>query len=256
MKKIIASILLAAMLLVAGCGNASGIKAMEDLNGKTIAVPSGTATEELVATQVADATYAYYGSAQECVQAVADGHADAAAYDKPVMQNIASQTDGVKLLDDVISEDNYAYAVHINNAELKTQIDEFLNEIKANGVYEEMTDRWFPENGTPGDMPVIEPGSGNGILYFGTSTVVPPFSYLDANGNYAGFDIEFAQRLAQKLGRQLEIVDMEYGSLVPEVMAQNINMAGACLTVTEEISQLVSLSTPYLSGGVALVIAK
>lgn len=254
MKKTIAILLLAAVFLIAGCSG-SGIKTTEDLNGKTIAVPSGTTTEQTVSAIVSDATYAHYGSAKDCVQAVLDGEADAAAFDEPIMKSIVSQTSGVRILDELLTEDNYGYAVHGNNRDLQTAINDLLTEISGNGVFDEMEKRWFPESGAPGEMPDFETVNENGMLYFGTSTVTSPFAFIDASGNYAGFDVEFAYRLAQAMGRELVIVDLEYGSLIPQVMAQDVNMAGACLTITEG-DQRVAFSNPYMSGGIAVVVAK
>ena len=55
------------------------------------------------------------------------------------------------------------------------------------------------------------------MLKFGTAAVTEPFSYQDASGKVVGFDIDLAYRVADKLGYQIEVVNMPFGDLIPSV---------------------------------------
>ena len=60
--------------------------------GKTFAVLTGTAGDQIVLKRLPDAKFEYYNSIIECSLAVAEGKADAAAYDKPILKNIAAKS--------------------------------------------------------------------------------------------------------------------------------------------------------------------
>jgi polar amino acid transport system substrate-binding protein len=130
----------------------------------TIAVPTGTVADQFVLDRFPDAEIVYFNSVLDCALAVKDGKAAAAAYDKPILKNIASKQDGLIVLDELLIDDEYGFAVKIENQQLKKAIDETLTEIKANGTYNEMQTRWFPEKGTLGPMPAIESMPTNGVL--------------------------------------------------------------------------------------------
>lgn len=233
------------------------IEKIADLAGKTVAVPKGSIADELVKSKVADAKFVYFDSAQECVDAINAGKADAAAYDEPIIKSLLAANDNIRLLEEMVTTDNYGYAVALDNADLKKAADKLLAELKKDGTYDEMIDRWLPEKGITGDMPEIKSKETEGKLVFATAAVTAPFSYLDATGkNYLGFDIEFAYRLAASLDKELEIVNVDFADLLEYVSKGKADIAGACITITDERAKLVSFTNSYYKGGIAVVVAK
>jgi len=73
--------------------------------GKTFAVPTGTAADKFVLQRFPDAQLKYFNSVLDCALAVKDGKADAAIYDKPVLQNIAAKNDGLIVLSELLVDD-------------------------------------------------------------------------------------------------------------------------------------------------------
>ena len=67
-----------------------------------------------------------------------------------------------------------------------------------------------------------------GKLVVATNAYFPPFEYKDANGKIVGWDMDIAKALADKLGVELVIEDMEFDSvlLAPGVNKAHIAMAG------------------------------
>ncbi len=224
------------------------------LAGKTFAVPTGTMADQMVLKRFPDAKIEYYNSTLDCSLAVKDGKADAAAYDKPILMNIAGKNPGLVVLPEVIVDDNYGFAVRLDDIVLKDSIDKTLAVLKANGTYEAMNKRWFPASGEPGPMPVIESDGRNEELRFGTAAVTEPMSYYDANKQVVGFDVEFAAHIARTLGKKLVIVDMEFGAMIPALIAGKVDMVGAGLSITAERAKSVLFSEPYYLGGLAAIV--
>lgn len=92
-------------------------------------------------------------------------------------------------------------------------------------------------------------------LVMGTNAAFPPYEFVDDNGKIVGIDAEVAQALADKLGMELEIKDMEFNSLIPAVQSGSIDVALAGMTVTEERSEKVNFSDSYAKG-IQVIIVK
>lgn len=252
------SILLGAAAIVisvmTGCSTEQKtIEKLTDLAGAEFAVPTGTVADQLVQAVITDAKFQYYNSVLDSAMAVKAGRADAAAYDEPILRNIAARNPGLVVLPDRITIDEYGFAVRLGDANLKAAIDAEVSELRANGGYEEMLGRWLPDVGEPAPMPEILEGSGE-VLRFGTAAITEPFSFYDAERDVVGFDIEIARRVAARLGRRLEIVDMEFGSMIPALIAGKVDFIGACITITEERAKSVLFSDSYYTGGISALV--
>jgi polar amino acid transport system substrate-binding protein len=250
---LVIAFLLVGALSVLGCGG-KAVTDISQLADKTFAVPSGTVADKLVLSKLPGAKFLYVDTALAACLAVKDGKADAAAYDEPILKNIAAKNDGLLVLPQMITNDDYGFAVALDNADLKSTVDAVVQDLKSKGTYDEMLKRWLPEHGDPAAMPAITLDGANGTLKFGTAAVTEPFSFLDASKNVVGFDIELASHVAQKLGKKLEIVNMDFGQMIPALQAGQVDMIGACITITAERSQLVLFSAPYYKGGIAALV--
>ncbi|MFO7722271.1 MAG: transporter substrate-binding domain-containing protein, partial [Bacteroidales bacterium] len=244
------------LLLFFQCGRkVKEFTTLADLEGgRLFAVPTGTVADQFVLQRFPDARLIYFNSVYDCALAVQQGKADAAVYDMPVLKNIAGKNPGLMVIDEVMVPDNYGFAVELDNTELKGAIDATLSEMRSTGLYDEMLKRWLPDQGLPGPMPDFENNKAEEKLLFATAAVTEPMSYIDSNHQIIGFDIEFAQRIANRLNRRLEILNMEFGAMLPALISGKVDMIGAGLSITEERAKSVLFSESYYKGGlVALV---
>lgn len=229
------------------------IKTSADLVGKEFAVPTGTITDKLVTSVFPDARFQYYNSAMDAALAVRTGKVDAAAYDEPVLRNIAARNPGLKVLPERITTDQYGFAVRLGEQALKDAIDAEVTALRESGGYDDMVKRWLPEKGAPAPMPSIPTGTGE-VLRFGTAAVNEPFSFRDGSRAVVGLDVEIASRVAARLGRKLEIVDMEFGAMIPALIAGKVDIIGACITITPERAKSVLFSNAYYTGGISALV--
>ena len=94
----------------------------------------------------------------------------------------------------------------------------------------------------------------DGVLTMGTNAAFPPYEYYEEQ-KIVGIDAEIAGAIAEKLGLTLEIVDMDFGSIITSVQTGKIDIGAAGMTVTEERLQNVNFTDTY-STGVQVVIVK
>ena len=178
--------------ILAGCSQRAKIHAIAELDGKEIAVPTGTAADQLLLTKYPTVKFSYYNTILDAALAVKAGKADATAYDEPILRNIAAKTPGLRVLPEPITTDDYGFAVRLGDTELKAAIDGVVSEMRANGDYDAMISRWLPKTGHPAPMPQIATAEGP-VLRFGTASVTEPFSFVDGSQQVVGVDIEIAQ---------------------------------------------------------------
>jgi polar amino acid transport system substrate-binding protein len=242
------------LFLIQSCTERKSVGSLQELGESEFAVPSGTVADQLVLSRFPQARFQYFNNVLDACLAVKSGKVTAAAYDEPTLRNIAAKIPGLKVLPDMITVDQYGYAVALGDTTLKAAIDQVLAELRSNGGYEEMRMRWLPERGAPAPMPSFSFEGTNGVLRFGTASVTEPFSFIDASQKVVGMDIEIASRVAQKLGKSLEVVDMDFGAMIPALISGKVDMIGACITITEERAKNVLFSEPYYSGGIAAIV--
>ncbi|MDZ7765738.1 MAG: transporter substrate-binding domain-containing protein [Melioribacteraceae bacterium] len=250
-KKIVIMIFTVSLLAVLNsCGERQKISKLSELSGKEFAVPTGTVADDLVRSKFPNAQFKYFNSVLDACMAVQGSKADAAAYDEPILKNIAAKNPGLRVLPEMITTDNYGFAVRLEDKELKNVIDNVVRELKSSGKYDEMMNRWLPEQGEPAPMPEIETGE-DGVLKFGTAAITEPFSFVDGSRDVVGLDIEIALLVAKQLNKKLEIVNMDFGAMIPALAAEKVDMIGACITITKERAEKVLFSEPYYVGGIA-----
>lgn len=101
-----------------------------------------------------------------------------------------------------------------------------------------------------------EPVAGTaGKLVMATNASFPPYEFKGDSGEIEGIDAEIAAAIAEKLGKELEIVDTEFGSIIAGVQSGKYDVGMAGMTVNEERLQSVNFSTSYAKG-VQVIIVK
>jgi len=253
-RMFVGSLLVVALLLPTGCSKREKITQLSQLEGKEFAVPTGTAADKLVLSRFPNAKFKYFNSVLDAALAVKTGKADAAAYDEPILKNIAAKNSGLTVLPEMLTKDQYGFAVQMDKKELKNAIDQVVSDLKKSGGYDAMLQRWLPKSGSPAAMPAIPSGGSKGVLRLGTAAITEPFSFVDASHAVVGLDIEIAALIAQKLDMKLEVVNMEFGAMIPALISGKVDMIAACITITEERAQKVLFSEPYYTGGIAALV--
>ena len=87
----------------------------------------------------------------------------------------------------------------------------------------------------------------NGVLTMATNAYFPPYEYYQGE-KIVGIDAEIAQAVADKLGLELKIEDMEFDSIITAVQTGKADMGLAGMTVTDERKQSVNFSDTYATG--------
>ena len=86
----------------------------------------------------------------------------------------------------------------------------------------------------------------SGAVKIGVFSDKSPFGYVDSNGEYAGYDIEYGNRLGEDLGVDVEYVPVEAASRVEFLDTNKVDIILANFTVTPERAEKVDYANPYM----------
>ncbi len=87
-----------------------------------------------------------------------------------------------------------------------------------------------------------------GKIIMSTNASFPPYEMVDESGNIIGIDAEIAAALAEKLGLELEIMDMDFDSALLAVQEGRSDMVLAGLSYREDRDEVMDFSTSYATG--------
>lgn len=158
----------------------------------------------------------------------------------------------VKVIDINLTEEEYAFGVDKNQPELLTKVNEFIDKIKKDGTFDEICEKYFG-GGEPTPVTSAVEDAKKDQLVVATNAQFEPFEYKSGE-NFLGIDMEIAKQLADYLGKELVIKDMEFDAVCLSVGQHKCDIAMAGLTVNEKRTEYVTFSTSYYTANQKIIV--
>ncbi len=102
--------------------------------------------------------------------------------------------------------------------------------------------------------PTLDAIKEKGTFTLMTATGFPPFEYLGADGQPAGIDIDVGKMIADELGVDYEVLDMDFGLLVEALKSGKGDIIGAAMTVNADRAKQVDFTQTYAKAGQVLML--
>ena len=93
----------------------------------------------------------------------------------------------------------------------------------------------------------------SGTINIGVFSDKSPFGYVDENGEYAGYDVYFAERIGKDLGVDINYVSTEAANRIEYLQTGKVDIILANFTVTEERAEEVDFALPYMNVALGVV---
>ena len=93
----------------------------------------------------------------------------------------------------------------------------------------------------------------SGVINIGVFSDKHPFGYVDENGEYQGYDVYFANRIAKDLGVKVNFVSTEAASRIEYLQTGKVDLILANFTVTKERAKEVDFALPYMNVALGVV---
>lgn len=158
----------------------------------------------------------------------------------------------VKVIDIELTQEEYAFGVDKEQPELLAATNEFIAQIFEDGTFEEICNRNFGD-GTPVAVTSAEYDENKDQLVVATNAEFKPFEYIEGD-SYYGVDMEIAALLAEHLGKELVIQNMDFDAVCLAVGQQKCDIAMAGLTVSEERKEYVAFTDSYYTASQKLIV--
>lgn len=158
----------------------------------------------------------------------------------------------VKVIDVDLTEEEYAFGVDKDQPELLASANEFIKEIKDNGKFDEICNKYFGD-GEPTAVTSADLDSSKDQLVVATNASFEPFEYMKGD-SYYGIDMEIAAALAEKLGKELVIQNMDFDAVCLSVGQHKSDVAMAGLTIKEDRKKYVDFSDAYYNAAQRLIV--
>lgn len=165
--------------------------------------------------------------------------------------NDKANSSNVKVIDIQLTEEEYAFGVDKNNPELLEDVNEFIAKIQDDGTFEDILNNYFGD-GEPQGFESAELDSSKDQLVVATNAAFEPFEFTKGDSFY-GIDMEIAKLIADELGLELVINNMDFDAVVLSVGQGKADIAMAGLTVNEERKESVNFSDSYYNAAQKVV---
>ena len=265
-KRSLAVILLTALMLLTltACGQKNAdqapdkvISGVDDLEGAKIGVQIGTVGDTYASDYEGDdagTEVARYNKGADAVQALKQNKIDCVIIDEQPALAFVDKNPELKILDEEFTNEDYAICVAKGNDELLDKINGALDELKQDGTLESIINNYIGVDA--GKTPYVSSDDGirdNGTLTMATNAAFPPYEYYE-NGTIVGIDADMAQAIADKLGMNLVISDMEFDSIIAAVQSGKADFGAAGLTVTEDRLKNINFSESYTTAKQVIIV--
>ncbi len=157
-----------------------------------------------------------------------------------------------KVIEINLTNEEYAFGVDKTQPELLEQVNEFIDEIKGNGTFDEICNHYFGD-GTPVGVTSATLDTSKDQLVVATNAAFEPFEYTQGD-TYYGIDMEIADALAKKLGKELVIQNMDFDAVCLSVGQQKCDIAMAGLTIKPDREEYVTFSKSYYNASQKLIV--
>lgn len=179
-----------------------------------------------------------------------------------LLAGCSSNTDGtadggdskeaVKVIDIDLTNELYAFGVDKDQPELLEQVNAFVAKIKEDGTLDDICEKYFG-GGEPVAVKSAQLDDSKDQLVVATNAAFEPFEYMDGE-DYYGIDMEIAALLAEELGKELVIQNMDFEAVCLSVGQHKCDIAMAGLTVNTEREEYVTFSDSYYEASQKLIV--
>lgn len=239
-------------------------------NKIAIGVQAGTTGESYVIGDsdwgfegISNAKASAYKSIVSAFTDMKNGNLDYIIVDKAVAEaNVGTDSQDFKIIPIDLTLEEYAIGVNKTNSALLNSVNEVIAEIKADGTLDAIyaayanadSEDVLPEGSTYVGVESCDAGADDKLIV-ATEATFAPYEYKVGQKFY-GIDMEIAKIIANKLGKNLYISDMDFDAVVTSVNTGDSDLALACLTVNAVRKQSVNFSTAYETGAAQVLVVK
>ena len=229
-------------------------KTVAALNGKPVAVLTGTIFEAVTKNVLPKSTYSQYNTYADCIEALKSGKIEGFFDDEPVARNMTSKDTELGYIHAPVVKVQYGVGISKDRPEIKATLDAGLKRYKQDGTLKKLDQIWFGSDEKAKQMPAAKTGS-KGTIRCAVAAESEPMVYV-RNGKIVGYETALVTQILQDAGYTVELQNMNFDAAIPSVVAHKSDLMFGAVSITEERKQSLLFSEPTYNGGVVAVVRK
>ena len=226
----------------------------ESLTGKNVGVVIGSIQDIAVTEMAPKANIQRLATMADMMAALENGKVDVAGSESLTLtfnKELAEEVDSVGI---GMASIPVAACFRLDNVQLQQDFNSFLADIRRDGTYQEILDRW-QQTDDPASIPIPQQRGTGRTLRVATFPAMPPFNFI-CSGKPSGLEIDFLTEWANRRNWRLEFLVMDFASQIPAVQTAKADMAMGAISVTEERQKQVLFSDGYIKSHIVLITRK
>ena len=236
-------------------GNVAEVPAVFNaLNGKSVGVVIGSIQDIAVTDMAPDADIQRVANMSDMLLALESGKVDVAGSESLTLtfnREVAAKVDSVGA---GLTPIPIGACFRQDNTELQQDFNRFLAEIRRDGTYQKIMDRWTSAD-DPSAMTIPQQRGTGRLLRVATFPAMPPFNFINS-GKPSGLEPDLLTEWANRRGWRLEYLLMDFASQIPAVQTGKADLAMGAISITEERQKQVLFSDGYIESHIVLITRK
>ena len=251
------------LLVFAGCGpkteeqiGSGGATKISDLAGKKIGIMTGSIHAILLPEKVPDAQYLEFNTIADLIAALHSKKIDAFGCDESLYTAMLWEGQAIDRIDEPIIKSDYGVIfAKGKNPELRSQLNAYIADIKADGRWQALEDKWFAPQ-EPTEFASYEDLAGeNGTITVAIYSGTKPFVYRKSD-QFVGYDVDFITGFAREYGYAIRFEDMAFAAVLTGVQSGKYDLGISGVTITDERRESLDVSDIYHEEDLAVIIRK
>ncbi len=240
--------------------NRSGISSSEvppvfkALKGKSVAVIIGSIQDIAVTGMAPDADILRMTTTTDLLAALESGKVDVAGSESLSLDFNREIADKVDSVGAGLESIPVAAIFKQGNTALQQDFNQFLADIRHDGTYQKIYDRW-QQSDDPSALTIPEQRGTGRTLRVATYPALPPFNFINS-GKPSGLEPALLTEWANRRNWKLEFLVMDFAAQIPAVQTGKADMAMGLISVTEERQKQVLFSDGYVESHIVLITRK
>ena len=267
-RKRIKAIVAAAMLLIGGtvCYLPSMFSTTESvaqkevpavfkaLSGKKVGVVIGSIQDMAVTEMAPDADIQRVASYADLLAALENGKVDVAGFESLTLMFNKELTSKVDSVGAGLAPIPIGACFRLDNSELQQDFNNYLADIKDDGTYQNILNRWTNAD-DPSALDIPKQRGTGKPLRVAIYPSMPPFNFI-CSGKPSGIEVDILTEWANRRNWKLEFLVMDFAAQIPAVQTGKVDMAMGAISITEERQKQVLFSDGYFESHILLITRK
>jgi len=224
------------------------------LSGQRVGVIIGSIQDIAITDLAPDADILRVASSADLLKALESGKVDVAGSESLTLIFVKEVAEKVDSVSSGLPSIPIGACFRQDNTALQQDFNSFLADIRRDGTYQDILDRWINAE-DPSAMAIPQQRGTGRTLQVATNPSLPPFNFI-CSGELSGLEPDLLTEWANRRNWKLEFLVMDFASQIPAVQTGKADLAMGAISMTEERQKQVLFSDEYIESHIVLVTRK